>query len=114
MASKRTPVAIVSGLGMNRLMLYHRWISRWFWIHILIHTIAYTAMYVREGGVALMLKDTYIRWGVVGMAMSFGLGFLSLRSLRQRYYEVSTMSISSTIAGMVSLGMLLYMLTVRC
>lgn len=89
MASKRTPLAIVSGLGMNRLMLYHRWISRWFWIHILIHTLAYTAIYMRgEGGVAVMLKDTYIRWGVVALAMAFGLVFLSLRALRQRFYEV--------------------------
>lgn len=92
MASKRTPLAIVSGLGMDRLMLYHRWISRWFWIHIFIHTLAYTAIYMQvKGGVAAMLKDTYIRWGVVGLSMSFGLVFLSLRALRRRFYEVCSL-----------------------
>ncbi|SPO25052.1 related to FRE4 - Ferric reductase [Ustilago trichophora] len=91
MASKRTPLAIVAGLGMNSLMLYHRWIARWFWLHILIHASAYTAIYVRRGGVAEMLEDTYIKWGVAGLSMMFGLVFLSLRALRQRFYEVFVM-----------------------
>ncbi|TKY89359.1 hypothetical protein EX895_001890 [Sporisorium graminicola] len=92
MASKRTPLAIVSGLGPNSLMLYHRWISRWFWIHIFIHSVAYTVIYKQQpDGISGMLKETYIRWGVVGTAMGSGLVFLSLRALRQRHYEVFVM-----------------------
>ncbi len=93
MASKRTPLAIVAGLGMNRLMLFHRWISRWVWIQILLHTAAFTAIYVQsEGaaGVALLLEDAYVKWGVVSLSMMFGLIFLSLRALRQWSYEVCT------------------------
>ena len=88
MASQRTPLAIVAGLGMNSLMLYHRWIARWFWLHIVIHASAYTAIYVRRGGVAEMLEETYVKWGVVGLSMMFGLVCLYLRALRQRFYEV--------------------------
>ncbi|SNX81814.1 related to FRE3 - Ferric reductase, reduces siderophore-bound iron prior to uptake [Melanopsichium pennsylvanicum] len=92
MASKRTPLAIVSDLGQNSLMLYHRWIARWFWAHIFIHGVAYTVVYAGEpDGVSEMLAETYIRWGIVGLAMAFGLCFLSLRALRQRYYEVFVM-----------------------
>lgn len=94
MASKRTPLAIMSGLDMNSLMLYHRWIARWFWLHITIHAAAFTAIYVRNGGVAVMLEDEYVKWGVVALSMMFGLVFLSLRVLRQRFYEVSTSLIS--------------------
>ncbi|KAJ9479873.1 Ferric reductase transmembrane component 3 [Pseudozyma hubeiensis] len=88
MASKRTPLAIVSGLGMNSLMLYHRWIARWFWLHILTHASAYTAIYIRRQRYPEVLKETYISWGIVGLCMMSGLVFLSLRSLRQRSYEI--------------------------
>ncbi|SPO30199.1 related to FRE3 - Ferric reductase, reduces siderophore-bound iron prior to uptake [Ustilago trichophora] len=92
MATKRTPLAIVSGLGQNSLMLYHRWIARWFWTHIFIHGVSYSVVYAsRPNGLKEMLAETYIRWGIVGLAMAFGLVFLSLRSLRQSYYEVFVM-----------------------
>lgn len=90
MASKRTPLAIMSGFSMNSLMLYHRWIARWFWLHILIHASAYTAIYVRRHRLAEVLEEPYIRWGIVGLSMMSGLVFLSLRALRQRSYEVSS------------------------
>ncbi len=89
MASKRTPLAIVSGLGMNRLMLYHRWISRWFLAHILIHTAVWTVSYAQTEGIAVMLADTYIKWGCVGFSAICALVFCHfdpeaaiLRSLR--------------------------------
>ncbi|GAC94347.1 likely ferric reductase [Pseudozyma hubeiensis SY62] len=92
MASKRTPLAIVSGLGQNSLMLYHRWIARCFWAHIFIHAVAYTVVYAAyPDGVKEMLAETYIRWGIVGLAMGFGLIILSLRTLRERHYEVFVM-----------------------
>ncbi|EST09089.1 Ferric reductase transmembrane component-like domain protein [Kalmanozyma brasiliensis GHG001] len=91
MASKRTPLAIVSGLGMDRLMLYHRWISRWFWAHIFIHTVVWTVVYAQSEGVAVMLADTYVKWGCVGFSAMCALVFLSLRSLRQRFYEAFVM-----------------------
>lgn len=89
MASKRTPLAIVSGLGMNSLMLYHRWIARWFWLHILTHASAYTAIYIRRHRYSEVFKEPYIAWGIVALSMMSGLVFLSLRALRQRSYEVS-------------------------
>lgn len=92
MASKRSPLAIVSSLGVDRLMLYHRWIARWFWAHILIHTAVWTAVYAQTEGVKVMLADTYVRWGCVGFSAMCGLVFLSLRSLRQRYYELFVMT----------------------
>ncbi len=72
MASKRTPLAIVSGLGMDRLMLYHRWIARWFWAHILIHTAVWTANYAQSEGVSVMLADTYIKWAAWASARCVG------------------------------------------
>ena len=89
MASKRTPVALISGLSMNSLILYHRWIARWFWLHILIHTSAFTAIYVRRHSVGELVEETYVRWGIVGLSMMSGLIFFSLRALRERSYEVS-------------------------
>ncbi len=80
----------MSGLNMNSLMLWHRWIARWFWLHIVVHASAWTAIYVRRpGGVAEMLEDDYVTWGIVALSMMFGLVFFSVRALRQRFYEVS-------------------------
>jgi len=77
---------------MDRLMLYHRWIARWFWVHILIHTAVWTAVYAQTEGVKVMLADTYVKWGCVGFSAMCGLVFLSLRSLRQRWYEAFVMT----------------------
>ncbi|CBQ70226.1 related to FRE4-Ferric reductase [Sporisorium reilianum SRZ2] len=107
MASKRTPVAIVSGLGMNNLILYHRWISRWFWAHITIHAGAYTAVYIRRDRLDELLEETYIRWGIAGLAMMFGLVFFSLRALRERSYEVFVM-LHITMAFFAVLGTYLH------
>ncbi|KAJ9480426.1 Ferric/cupric reductase transmembrane component 2 [Pseudozyma hubeiensis] len=100
MASKRTPLAIVSGLGQNSLMLYHRWIARWFWAHIFIHAVAYTVVYAAyEDGVKEMLAETYIRWGIVGLAMAFGLVTLSLRTLREWHYEYGVFKVMTELAA---------------
>lgn len=111
MASKRTPLAIVSGLGMDRLMLYHRWIARWFWAHIFIHATVWTVTYSHKKGIAVLLAKTYVKWGCVGFSAMCALVFLSLRSLRQRFYEVSVaptavrprMSLTLTFVFLISL-----------
>ena len=117
MASKRTPLAIVAGLGMNRLMLFHRWIARWVWLHILLHTAAFTAIYVQRGGaagVALLLEDAYVKWGVVSLSMMFGLIFLSLRALRQWSYEVCARTIAQHYFVIVPLTLTPLSLTLCC
>ncbi|KAJ1032372.1 hypothetical protein NDA16_000399 [Ustilago loliicola] len=112
MASKRTPLAIMAGLGMNSLMLYHRWIARWFWLHILIHAAGFTAIYTRRGGVADLLEHNYVTWGIVGLSMMFGLVFFSLRTLRQRHYEIFVM-LHITMAFFAMLGTYLHIALIR-
>lgn len=87
-ASKRTPIAILAHLDMPTLMLYHRWIARICWAHILIHTTAFSIDYARYDYLLEAFKEPYFQWGCVGFGMMCGLVFFSLRSLRERCYEL--------------------------
>lgn len=87
-ASKRTPIAILAHLEMSTLMLFHRWIARICWVHVLVHTTAFTVDYARFGYLTEAFSEPYFRWGCVGFGMMCGLVFLSLRAIRERWYEL--------------------------
>lgn len=87
-ASKRTPLAILAHLDMSTLMLYHRWIARICWAHVVIHTTAFSVDYARSDYLLEAFKEPYFQWGCVGFGMMCGLVFFSLRSLRQKWYEL--------------------------
>lgn len=88
LSSKRTPVAIMSQLSMNTMMLFHRWIARTCYCHIIVHTLCNALIFHFSIGFAQSLKMLAVRFGIVAIIMLSGLVFLSLRTLRKRYYEV--------------------------
>ncbi|SPO22892.1 related to FRE6 - Ferric reductase [Ustilago trichophora] len=88
LASKRTPVAILSQLPMNTMMLFHRWIARTCYVHIVIHTLGNALIFHYSIGFVESLKILPVQLGIVAIVMLSGLVFLSLRTLRKRHYEV--------------------------
>ncbi|PWN54246.1 hypothetical protein IE53DRAFT_376654 [Violaceomyces palustris] len=88
MAGRRSPAAFISGLGMNELMLYHRWIARMVWAQALVHGVGYTIICIRAKDLASEYKEAYWNWGVAALFMFSGLTFLSLRWLRNKWYEI--------------------------
>ncbi|EPQ26726.1 uncharacterized protein PFL1_05705 [Pseudozyma flocculosa PF-1] len=87
MAGRRSPTTLVSGLSMNAIMLYHRWIARMVWCQAFIHAVAWTVIRIDQGRLVKMYQTPYWNWGVAAFMMFGGLIFLSLRSLRQKWYE---------------------------
>lgn len=87
LASKRTPVAIISQLSMNTMMLFHRWMARMLYCHIVVHTIGNALIFHYSIGFAQSIKMPAVQFGIVAVIMLSGLVFLSLRTLRKRYYE---------------------------
>ncbi|SPO25053.1 related to FRE6 - Ferric reductase [Ustilago trichophora] len=88
LASKRTPVAILSQLSMNTMMLFHRWIARACYFHIVVHTLGNALIFHYSIGFVESLKLLPVQLGVIAIVMLSGLVFLSLRTLRKKYYEV--------------------------
>lgn len=88
LASKRTPIALLSQLSMNTMMLFHRWIARMCYLHIVIHTLGNALIFHFSIGFVQSLKQTAVQFGIAAIVMLSGLVFLSLRTLRKRHYEV--------------------------
>ncbi|EST10226.1 FAD-binding 8 [Kalmanozyma brasiliensis GHG001] len=88
LASKRTPVALLSQLSMSAMMLFHRWIARMCYLHIIIHILCNALIFHFSIGFAESLKQPPVQVGTVATVMLFGLVFLSLRTLRKNHYEV--------------------------
>ncbi|GAC93925.1 likely ferric reductase [Pseudozyma hubeiensis SY62] len=88
LASKRTPVALLSQLSMNTLMLFHRWIARMCYLHIIVHVLCNALIFHFGIGARESLKHPPVQLGILAVTMLSGLVFLSLRALRKRHYEV--------------------------
>lgn len=102
LASKRTPVALLSQLSMNTMMLFHRWIARMCYLHIVIHTLGNALIFHVSIGFVESLKILPVQLGIVAIAMLSGLVFLSLRTLRKKHYEVFVfMHISMALLMMI-------------
>lgn len=88
LSSKRTPVAILSQLSMNTMMLFHRWIARTCYCHIIIHTLGNTLIFHYSVGFVESMRLLPVQLGTVALIMLSGLVFLSLRTLRKKHYEM--------------------------
>lgn len=88
MAGRNSPIAAVSGVDFNSLMLWHRWIARMTWLQVNVHSFAYTAIGIQTGYIKEDFAEAYWRWGCVATAMWWGLTIVALTELRKRAYEV--------------------------
>ncbi|GHJ83641.1 hypothetical protein NliqN6_0043 [Naganishia liquefaciens] len=88
MSGKNSPIALISGLEMNDLMLYHRWLARMVWLQMNVHSFGYVMIALLKSHLLRNFGKAYWNWGVVAMAMMWGLTVLSIREIRRRHYEV--------------------------
>ncbi|KAJ1591245.1 hypothetical protein NDA11_007535 [Ustilago hordei] len=88
LSSKRTPVAILSQLSMNTMMLFHRWIARTCYCHIIIHTLGNALIFHYSVGFVESMRLLPVQLGTVALITLSGLVFLSLRTLRKKHYEM--------------------------
>lgn len=88
LASKRTPVALLSQLLTNTMMLFHRWIARMCYLHVIVHILCNALIFHFSIGFTESLKQPPVQVGIAATVMLSGLVFLSLRTLRKKHYEV--------------------------
>lgn len=65
MSGKNSPIALISGLDMNDLMLYHRWCARMVWFQMNVHAFSYVVIAFLKSHLANNFKKAYWNWGVV-------------------------------------------------
>ncbi|KAJ9099118.1 hypothetical protein QFC21_003997 [Naganishia friedmannii] len=88
MSGRNSPVALLSGLDMNDLMLYHRYLARFAWMQVNIHSFGFVAEGIMAKEMAANFKKPCFNWGVAATAMFWALIVLSIRELRNRHYEI--------------------------
>ncbi|KAJ7729939.1 ferric reductase like transmembrane component-domain-containing protein [Mycena metata] len=88
MAARNNFFIPLTGWGFETFQVLHRWLGRLAFMYAQLHTVAYTAQYVRRGEWSLKyLTSLWFIWGAVAMVALFLLCTGSLRPLRTRYYE---------------------------
>ena len=64
MAGRNSPIALLSGLDMNDLMLYHRYLARFAWIQVNIHSFGFVAQGIMANEMAENFQNPCFNWGV--------------------------------------------------
>lgn len=88
-ASRNNIAMIFTGWSYDTMNAYHRWIARVTVIAVLIHSVAYTDVYLIRGAASLhsTWKKGWMVWGIVGTICGCLLCFFSLRHFREKFYE---------------------------
>ncbi|KAJ9092946.1 hypothetical protein QFC19_008544 [Naganishia cerealis] len=76
MSGRNSPIALLSGLEMNDLMLYHRYLARFTWLQVNIHSFGFIIEGIMARHLAEDLKTPCFNWGVA-YAPFIGLTILS-------------------------------------
>ncbi|KAL7409461.1 ferric reductase like transmembrane component-domain-containing protein [Mrakia frigida] len=89
LASRNSPIAWFTGASYSTLQIYHRWVARIVYIHVFIHSVAWTvleAIYSDEE-IIYQFTSPYWNWGCVGTAACAVLVACSVRRIRELSYE---------------------------
>lgn len=67
LASRNSPISLLTGASYQTLQIYHRWVARWTFLHALLHSIGYTVDYLLYGNgyYTAAFKEAYWNWGIV-------------------------------------------------
>jgi hypothetical protein len=65
MSGKNSPIALITGLEMNDLMLYHRWLARMVWLQMNVHSFGYVIIALTKSHLLRNFGKAYWNWGVV-------------------------------------------------
>ncbi|KAK9900673.1 hypothetical protein P389DRAFT_166125 [Cystobasidium minutum MCA 4210] len=93
LASKRNPIAVLTGLSHERLQLFHRWCAFFMLLLGLIHTFAFVRYNAKAGTSQMMWSMSSSYWtGVAMLVPQIWLTFMSVAPIRNKYYEFFKMS----------------------
>lgn len=94
-AGRNTIFIWLTGWSFETFSVFHKWVARVSVTHAFVHTIVYTVIFYREGGLSYMMtsyKDVYLQWGAVAMVAGFVLVSGAVYGIRKRWYEIFLVS----------------------
>ncbi|KAK8439295.1 hypothetical protein ACI3LY_005173 [Candidozyma auris] len=72
----------------STFIMYHRWIARIIVLLVFIHSVLYSAIYVKRGNYARAMKKTYIIYGILATSCGGLICFQGLLYMRRKAYEI--------------------------
>ncbi|KAF3986430.1 hypothetical protein FT663_04560 [Candidozyma haemuli var. vulneris] len=72
----------------STFIMYHRWIARLTVLLVFIHSVLYSAIYVKRGRYAYSMRKTYIIYGILATSCGGTICFQGLLFLRRKAYEI--------------------------
>ncbi|CDR47308.1 CYFA0S31e00144g1_1 [Cyberlindnera fabianii] len=103
LAGRNNIVTSLTGVPYSTLIVYHKWTSRWMFIHAVVHSIAYTVSSVIGKDYSEQMKDPLWQWGVVATILGGILCFQAMHLFRSMAYETFLM-LHIVLAAMFIVG----------
>ncbi|KAL4814903.1 ferric reductase like transmembrane component-domain-containing protein [Aspergillus spinulosporus] len=88
LGAKANLVSALTGVPHERLQIFHHWTSYAMFVLALVHTFPFIVYNISKGQMVSEWKSSVVYWtGVVALVAQAYLTFMSLPSIRNRYYE---------------------------
>ncbi|KAL6238514.1 hypothetical protein BDW75DRAFT_201480 [Aspergillus navahoensis] len=88
LGAKANLVSALTGVPHERLQIFHQWTSYAMFVLALVHTFPFIVYNISKGQMVSEWKSSVVYWtGVVALVAQAYLTFMSLPSIRNRYYE---------------------------
>ncbi|KAH3685517.1 hypothetical protein WICPIJ_003511 [Wickerhamomyces pijperi] len=87
-AGRNNILTSLTGLPYTSFIVFHKWVSRFMWIHAFLHSVAWTANVIAGNSWSKYLAYAYWRWGIVATTVGALMLFQALRVFRNLSYEI--------------------------
>ncbi|WQF80708.1 Putative ferric reductase, NAD binding domain, ferric reductase transmembrane component-like protein [Colletotrichum destructivum] len=88
LGAKANPVSALTGISHEKLNIWHNWVAWAMFVLALVHTFPFIVFHVWKGDIVMQWNDggTWVT-GVVALLAQAWLTIMSIRWIRDRYYE---------------------------
>ncbi|KAL0775952.1 hypothetical protein CaCOL14_007239 [Colletotrichum acutatum] len=89
LGAKANPISALTGISHEKLNIWHNWVAWAMFVLALVHTFPFIVFHIWKGDIVKQWNDGGI-WvtGVIAILAQAWLTFMSIRWVRDRYYEL--------------------------
>ncbi|CCH41320.1 Ferric reductase transmembrane component [Wickerhamomyces ciferrii] len=86
-AGRNNILSSLTGIPYTSMIVYHKWVARFMWIHAMLHSVGWTSYGVQNNALAYYYQDGYWRWGVFATVIGAAILFQAFHVFRNMAYE---------------------------
>ncbi|OHF03009.1 hypothetical protein CORC01_01767 [Colletotrichum orchidophilum] len=89
LGAKANPISALTGVSHEKLNIWHNWVAWAMFVLALVHTFSFIVFHIWKGDIVKQWNDGGV-WvtGVIAILAQAWLTFMSIRWIRDRYYEL--------------------------